>query len=191
MVVKLRGRFATQIELAEIVGKSVVTVRSWEKEGMPVYSKGERGKASTYNTADCVDWLRSRGATKSDLPDDEDEELDDGRISEDEGRRRRVVAEAMRAELALANESGKLVDIEAVALVVEAVFSRVRVRLLAMPGSLALTLTNEPDPDAIRARVLDEVSEALNELSSADSSWAAGVDPAGGYSEAEEPQGAT
>lgn len=191
MVEKLRGRFATQIELAEIVGKSVVTVRAWEKEGMPVYSKGERGKASTYNTADCVDWLRSRGVTKSDLPDDDDEELDDGRISEDEGRRRRVVAEAMRAELALANESGKLVDIEAVALVVEAVFSRVRVRLLAMPGSLALTLTNEPDPDAIRARVLDEVSEALNELSSADSSWAAGIDPAGGHCEAEEPQGTT
>ena len=44
--------------------------------------------------------------------------------------------------------------------------ARVRAGLLAIPGSLALLLANEPDPNVIRDRVFGEISSVLNELSS-------------------------
>lgn len=156
------GKEVNQTELSHILDVSVVTLRAWEKEGMPAVAKASRGKAATYNTADVIKWceqrLIARYATTAD---------DAETISEEEGKRRKVVAEAQLAELRLAVELGALVEIEAVGEEVDAVLVRVRSRLLAIPGTLALTLTNEPDPVVVRERVFDEVSGALNELSAA------------------------
>jgi len=158
------GKEVNQSELSHIIDVSVVTIRAWEKEGMPVLQKGSRGKSATYNTADVIRWCEQRLLSKITAGREEDGAV----ISEDEGRRRKVVAEAQLAELKLAVESGELVEIEAVGAEVDTVLSGVRARLLAIPGTLALTLTNEPDPAVVRDRVFDEISGALNELSGTD-----------------------
>lgn len=155
------GKAVNQTELSDIIDVSAVTLRAWEKEGMPVLAKGSRGKSATYNTADVIRWCEARLVSRYSAHASESVDV----ISEDEGKRRKVVAEAQLAELKLDTERGALVEIEAVGQEVDAVMSRVRSRLLAIPGTLALTLTNEPDPVVVRDRVFDEVSGALNELS--------------------------
>jgi phage terminase Nu1 subunit (DNA packaging protein) len=159
-----KGKEVSQAELSDIIGKSQVTLRAWEREGMPVLSKAGKGRASTYNTVEVIEWMEARLISKFAASKEDDTDV----VSEDEGRRRKIVAEAKLAELKLAVESGELVEIEAVGVEVDTVLSSVRARLLAIPGTLALTLTNEPDPSVVRDRVFDEISGALNELSAAD-----------------------
>lgn len=158
------GKEVNQSELSNIIDVSSVTLRAWEKEGMPVVAKGSRGKSAIYNTAEVIRWCEQRLVSKYIGKPEEDGAV----ITEEEGRRRKVVAEAQLAELKLAVESGELVEIEAVGAEVDTVLGGVRARLLAIPGTLALTLTNEPDPAVVRDRVFDEISGALNELSGAD-----------------------
>lgn len=170
------GKSVNQAELAEIIDVSVVTIRAWSKEGMPVVATGSRGKPAIYNTADVIRWCEQRSLAKAG-----GNQNDGEKISEDEGRRRKVVADAFLAELKLATERGALVEIEAVGQEVDSLFSKVRTRLLSIPGALALTLTNEPDPAVIRDRVFDQIAEALHELSGSQFS---GAEPAEGSSDA-------
>lgn len=166
------GKSVNQVDLAEILDVSVVTIRAWSKEGMPVVAAGSRGRPAIYNTADVIRWSEQRSLARV----AGDQSAGD-KISEDEGRRRKVVADAFLAELKLATERGALVEIEAVGQEVDSLLSKVRTRLLSIPGALALTLTNEPDPAVIRDRVFDQIAEALHELSR---SSFAGSEPANG-----------
>ncbi len=157
MPTKVEGRLVNQTELTKLFGFSAVTVRTWERRGCPVVTKGRKGSAAVYNTADVVKWREQQAAGAA--------AGDDNSVDEAEGKRRKVVAEARLAELELAREEGALVEIDAFAAEVGSVLARVRAGLLAIPGSLALLLANEPDPNVIRDRVFEEISGVLNELS--------------------------
>ncbi|HEV7434345.1 MAG TPA: terminase small subunit [Pseudorhizobium sp.] len=154
------GTEVSQTDLADIFGVTDTTIRAWERDGMPVIAKGSRGLPDAYDTAACIEWRLAQVLAR--VPAEQPGDV----VSEDEARRRKIYAEAQLAELKLDVERGELVEISAVGEEVDAVFSQVRARLLAIPGALALALTNEPDPTVIRDRVFGEVAAALTELSS-------------------------
>lgn len=53
-----------QTKLADILGYSDVTIWEWQKEGMPIAKKGERGEANEYDSAAVVAWLIDRAVKK-------------------------------------------------------------------------------------------------------------------------------
>lgn len=149
-----------QAGLADLFRVTPATVRAWVRLGLPVLEAGGSGKSSKFDVSDAIAWREGQIVTKL-AP----ARVPDGGVSEEEARRRKLFAEAQLAELKLDTERGALVEIEAVGEEVDLILSRVRTRLLAIPGALAVTLTNEPDPVVVRGRVFDEVAAALAELS--------------------------
>src|SRR3954453_4794819 len=116
MVGKINGRDVNQVELADIFGVSTVTIRTWERRGLPVVTKGRKGAAGVYNTAEVAKWREQQAAGAA--------AGDDNSVDEAEGKRRKIVAEARLAELELAREEGALVEIDAVAAEVGSVLAR-------------------------------------------------------------------
>src|ERR1700694_2099962 len=56
----MAGKRVNQAELAEILGKSDVTIWEWQKEGLPIAKQGVRGTENEYDTADVIAWLEQR-----------------------------------------------------------------------------------------------------------------------------------
>lgn len=157
----MAGRILSQVEMAEVLDVSTVTLRDWTRNGCPVKEAGAKGRAAKYDTADVIKW-REEQAAGSALNEDHT------KVTADEANRRKTLAEARLAELKLEEARGAVVNIEASCMALDAILAKCRARLLAIPGALAQALTNEPEPAVIRDKVFDEISEALNELSSGD-----------------------
>lgn len=58
------GKIVNQSELAALLGKSDVTVWEWQKEGLPIETRGENGQANKYDTERVIDWLVQRAVLK-------------------------------------------------------------------------------------------------------------------------------
>ncbi|MBL8518200.1 MAG: terminase small subunit [Betaproteobacteria bacterium] len=58
------GKKVNQTELAEILGVTDVTLWEWQKDGMPIEQRGERGQANVYDTTACIDWRIERELAK-------------------------------------------------------------------------------------------------------------------------------
>ncbi|WP_162783411.1 terminase small subunit [Devosia naphthalenivorans] len=61
---QIRGKAVNQVEIARILGVSVVTIRTWEKESLPVCTKGRKGIAATYDTRAVIDWFATRDPSR-------------------------------------------------------------------------------------------------------------------------------
>ena len=44
-------------ELSKILGKSTTTLTTWQKNGLPIFQDGTKGKANIYDTSDVIQWL--------------------------------------------------------------------------------------------------------------------------------------
>lgn len=82
----------------------------------------------------------------------------------EEAKRRRAVAEAQLAEMQVAREAGRLVEVAAVDEVMIATFSRVRARLLAVPSRVSPLLVGCTPAEAHEV-VRKAIWAALQELS--------------------------
>ena len=58
------GQIVNQTELAAILGKTDVTVWEWQKEGLPIESRGQNGHANEYDTEKVIGWLVGREVSK-------------------------------------------------------------------------------------------------------------------------------
>jgi len=156
MVEKVDGRRVSQIDLAAILGVSTQTVRSWERQGMPVLSKTSRGHAAQYNTAEVIRW---RGEQLTLAAGGDADAMD-----WEEARRRKTAAEAALAEMDVAQRRGELVEVASVGQLVTEEYATVRANILAMPGELA------PDLEHLTVLEIEElltskVTEVLDALS--------------------------
>jgi len=144
MVEKVDGRVVSQTDLAAIMGVSAMTIRAWERKGMPVARKGSRGKPGQYNTADVIRWRGEQAALAA--------TGDTNAMDMEEARRRKTAAEAALAEMDLALRRGELVEVDTVGRLVAEEYATVRANLMAMPGEMA--------PDLEHLSVL-EIEELL------------------------------
>lgn len=171
------GKTVNQAELASLWGVSTVTVRAWERKGLPVERKGGTGKASSYNTAAVARWREEQAALAA--------TGDTEAMDMDEAKRRKLAADAALAELELAFKRGQCVMIEEVGAIVAEEYATVRANFTSMPGDIAADLENLAAVE-IQELLAAKVSEILNGLSADDTYAAEGSadEGAGGSSEA-------
>lgn len=132
------SQVVSQTELASLLSLSTRQIRNLEKEGMP---KGSDGQRSVYEPAACVRWYvqyRERLAAPKDQEDAE---------------KRRAIAEAQLAELKLAKEQGKVVEVETVGQEVDGMLEQLRNQLLTLPQRWA--------PQTVGLKTLPEATQVL------------------------------
>ncbi len=145
MAEKVDGRIVSQTDLAAIMGVTAMTVRAWERKGMPVARKGSRGRPGQYNTADVIRWRAEQAAQAA--------TGDTNAMDMEEAKRRKTAAEAALAEMDLALRRGELIEVDTVGRLVAEEYATVRANIMAMPGELA--------PDLEHRTVL-EIEELLS-----------------------------
>jgi phage terminase Nu1 subunit (DNA packaging protein) len=184
-------------QLSDILGISMPTVTAWVGEGMPFTREGSKSAEWEFDTRETIEWmaankLKTKGkpANKGRNPfGEEDESVE----SLEEAERRKMIANADRAEVLVAKEAGILVPISEVASVVAEENARVRARLLTLPNELrpkVLTFLAEDRKAAeqLLADVEAVVLDALGEIRS----WAPAVEPEpAAEEEADEPESDT
>lgn len=164
------GRTVNQAELASLFGVSTVTIRAWERKGLPVGRKGGTGKASSYNTAAVARWREEQAALAA--------TGDTSAMDLEEAKRRKMAADAALAELDLSVKRGEYVLIEEVGAIVADEYATIRANFTSLPGDIAADLENLTAVE-IQEALAAKVSEILNGLSADDSFAAEGEAEAG------------
>lgn len=158
-------------ELAEVFDISLPTVTAWTGEGMPYLEAGAKGKPWYYDTVACMDWWaenkrrRARpttGPSNFDGPGDMPETYD-------EAERRKMVANADKAELELAKAAGRVVEIEDVAASVAEMHVKVRTRLLSIGNKVRVRVSayfggDKVAEEAVVGVVEEVVTDAIAEI---------------------------
>jgi phage terminase Nu1 subunit (DNA packaging protein) len=130
-------------ELAEMFGVSRPTISAWTNDGMPAVAIGAKGKPWIYESVDCIAWWaenKFRSKRRAPVPGSDPfaEGDGEGRESIEEAERRKMIAQADKAELELAKSARLVVPISEVAAVVAEENSRVRSRLLGIPNEVRM-----------------------------------------------------
>lgn len=155
-------------QLADILGLAEETLTQYQKDPtFPILHKRKGRGGSDYETADVIAWLERRKINQTvgnqDL------------IDLEEGRRRKMAAEAGIAEIELMKEQGKVVEIEVVADAIGEQLSNLRAKMLSLPSKVAGQVYTAKDVKEIKAILDDAIYEALNEVSGYGESGSIGV----------------
>lgn len=150
------ANIVNQTELAVIVGVSDVTLWEWQKDGMPILRRGERGQANEYDTAAVFAWRYERGQAS---------------VRAEAPRDALYRAQERLTQIQIAEKERSLVPVEEVEPEYARLITAARQRLLQLP----LRFAHLPD---VHAFVEAAVDEALSELARYDPS--AGNDAAVG-----------
>lgn len=159
-------------ELAEILGVSMPTITSWLGDGLPYVSGGGKGKPWTFETADVLPWWaehkfrRPRNAPAATDPFTDPADMPE---SFDEAERRKMVANADKAELELAKAAGRVVEIEDVAGAIAEMHVRVRTRLLGIGNKVRVRVNayfggDKAAEEQVVAAVEEVIGDAMAEI---------------------------
>lgn len=141
-------------DLSMLLGVSEQTVMNWVKRyQLPFIKRGGKGKEWLFNKDDVLIWYHN---FKKQGSNDETYE---------EARKRKVAAEASLAELNLAKEKGKLVEVDKVVKVVEDEYSTIRSKLLLIPTKVAPLVLQTTVLEEAQGILENEINQVLAELS--------------------------
>lgn len=159
---------ATQAELAKIFGCSDRIIRRWEDEGMPVVKGSGRSNKKQYPVAACIKWRveKDMERTKEFYGGTDNPEMEEI-IQLDEARRRKEVAMALQAELALAKEREQVANIDDLMTNFAEALVRVRAKLVSMPSRMSGLLAYMEETE-IESKLEADITDILNELSEYD-----------------------
>ena len=172
-------------QLADILGLAEETLTQYQKDPtFPILHKRKGRGGSDYETSDVIAWLERRKINQTvgnaDL------------IDLEEGKRRKMAAEAGLAELELLKEQGQVVDIALVAEEVGEQLSNFRAKMLSIPSKVAGQVYTAKDMKEIKSILDDAIYEALNEISGFNTDDAGGESEEGASdSDEETPEAAT
>jgi phage terminase Nu1 subunit (DNA packaging protein) len=152
-------RHVTRKELAALLGCHMMTVTKWEQEGLPIASRGGKGRATYYDESQVRTWLQRRqdAAARS----------TNGSVDLVKERARKERAQAVLAEQAYSIRTRDLLPRDEVEKGWSAVIGAVRTKLLSLPATLsdqlarAAVVDGEPGVERILQAA---VTDALREL---------------------------
>lgn len=155
-----RGQVLNRAQTADFFGVALTTIDDWVRRDCPVVSRGGRGRAWKFNTAEVHHWrLEDAQAAASGVQN----------VSADELKRRKLEAETEMAELELAKAKDLVAPIEQIERALAKAFGEVRANLRnALPGRCARRLIGVTKQSAIKAVLLDEIDQALEALADDD-----------------------
>lgn len=128
-------------ELAEIVGVTRPTITNWIDDGLPYVSAGSKGKPWVFETTDVLPWWaenKFRRKARGPVPGTDPFAEGEGPESYEEAERRKMIANADKAELELAKAAGRVVEITDVTSIIAEMHVRVRTRLLGMSNQIRM-----------------------------------------------------
>ena len=169
------GRVFSLSALAQLLGRHRNTVAAWLERGCPAVEPPDReaGRAGALDLAAVVEWLEAeaarRGAARAEaelvrlralaaVPSD---------VSEEEGRRRKRVAEAALLELDLAERRGESIPRGDFEEIVISLASAVVLRLGAIPSKAAgeaRQAGSDAEAEALLRQFIDQACEELADL---------------------------
>ena len=158
MPVTTRGKNVTRQEVADLFGVSHTTVDAWIKRGMPIVTKGSKGKAWVINTASVSAWLEQRAKESSGNDNADEREL----------KRRKLAAETAKVELELARVRGEVVPLKQLERALANTFAEVKTNLRSVPSRVATAIIGEESETRIKAVILKEIDQALETLGDLD-----------------------
>lgn len=145
-------------QLAEILGKSVQTLTTWQKNGMPIFADGSNGQANQYDTAAVIDWLVSREISKLSID-------SEGRVHDYEMERARLTHhQANKTALEEAVLQGSLIPADKVERVQGDMVSAFRAKMLSLPTKAAHSLVALETLSEAQDAIKPFIYEALKEL---------------------------
>jgi phage terminase Nu1 subunit (DNA packaging protein) len=159
---KGRGQKVNKAGLAGVFGVSLVTIEAWIRNGCPVEEKGAgKGKPWVFDTASVAEW-RERLV--------KEEAGGEGVQDEAALNRRKLLAQTLSAELALANEKGLVAPIDEFERAWARIFARIRQNVLAVPQRVSATLVGERSEQRIKEVLRAELVTALTQSTKNDAS---------------------
>ena len=159
MASKGKGQSCNRGELAGFFGVTPPTVDAWVRAGCPQVSKGSRGVAATFNTADVAKWRTDKAR---------EEGSGTSQLDEAELKRRKLAAETGSAELGYAKDLQLVAPLDQIERAVARAFAEVRAGMRNIPGRVVATLIGETDERQFKKVMLEEIDQVLEALSNAD-----------------------
>lgn len=148
----------TQTELAEIFEVHPRTIRRWQDAGMPSLGTGPQ---RTYRTRECIQW---RYEQKLQQQGSGGEEEGEGVPDKDVSEARRKAAQAELKELKVRERREELIPAARVMDLLEDVLTRVRQRLVNLPGRRLKEIAASTDLAEVRGIRMESVREILEEM---------------------------
>lgn len=146
-------------ELSLIYGKNVSTIDTWIRQGLPYEEKGSKGTGWLFDTTKVIAWrerqLREEASSTE-------------RIELDEAKRRKVAAEAGILEIELQQKRREVISTDEVTQGLAHAYLTVKQRLRTIPERVVPQLIAEDDEQICREILLNEIDDALLELSQMD-----------------------
>jgi len=130
MTAPVTAGVVTRKGVSELFGVHMMTVTKWEREGLPVHTRGTRGRPSLYSMPDCIKWFTERevrargGEGTSSLSPIEQRALLDAKRTED-------------LDLRIRLRKGELVEVEEAARDLANVAGATKARLRRIPNGEA------------------------------------------------------
>lgn len=147
----------TRRELATLLGRHMMTVKKWERDGMPIAARGRKGKPSFYRESDVRRWLeaRDKAAATSGVVD----------VAQERARKER--AQAVLAEQTFQIRDRELLPRAEVEKIWTAEQAAVRTKFLAVPQAYADRIYRAATTDGVigvEEALKDAVDDVLREL---------------------------
>ena len=158
MASKGKGKTLNRGECAEFFGVTPPTVDAWVRAGCPV-KKGQRGVASEFNSAEVAAFLREKAREEG-----------SGTTLADENqlKRRKLAAEAEKAELEVAKAKGDVAPVREFERATAMLMAAIRANVMNVPGRAVLQLLGETDEIIFKSKLREELTLALETAAEAD-----------------------
>lgn len=151
---RVLGLELNRAELSEFFGIAMTTVDNWVRAGCPVVKRGGRGVAWVFNSADVAAWRE--GLARQEVTGTADDSFDDLK-------RRKLAAETVQAELALAKAKGDVAPVSEFREVIQQNYVAFRQNMRSVPAKISLVLVGR-SVDEMQQILQKEIDNALRRL---------------------------
>lgn len=147
-------------EFEKFYGVNTTTIYRWIRDGMPVYRMGSKGRGAghQFNSVDVNKWIKDKALAAAGSGDKH-------AITFDEAKRRKELANAEMAELNLAKEQGKVVDLEELERSLSHRFAEMTSRIRKVPERVVNRVLASETEVEVKEILLSELDQCLELLS--------------------------
>lgn len=145
--------------LSVIFGKNFSTIDAWVRQGMPYVKKGRKGNDWLFDTSKVISWREAKLKDEIATPE---------RIEFEEAKRRKLAAEAAILEIELQMKRREVLLRNDVEQSLTHAYLTIKQRIRTIPERIVPQLIAEKDEQVAREILIDEIDDALLELSQMD-----------------------
>lgn len=153
------GLTLSRADMAACCGIDVKTLDAWVREGCPIARQGSRGVSAEFNSADVWAWREAKLRAKYFAPVQQ---------KKDALELRKLEAQTVSAELALCRERREVAPVADFEKAYARTMGAIRVNVMHVVQRAALQLVGEPNEAVFKAKLRDELTNALIQAAHAD-----------------------